>query len=120
MVKSLPRVLYHGVKILVNSVKKSIQEEIEMSRQLARIRYQEKEAELERERKQPGMSLEEAQRILDVPNLGSSITVLMENCITFWNLRPTNTGQKVQTSTLNQQELQVPSVQSGQGEESDW
>lgn len=69
MVKSLPRVLYHGVKILVNSVKKSIQEEIEMSRQLARIRYQEKEAELER--KGTGMSLEEAQQILDVSNLGT-------------------------------------------------
>jgi len=72
MVKSLPRVLYHGVKILVNSVKKSIQEEIEMSRQLARIRYQEKEAELERERKGTGMSLEEAQQILDVSNSGTS------------------------------------------------
>ncbi|KAJ8962403.1 hypothetical protein NQ318_018387 [Aromia moschata] len=68
MVKSLPKVIYHGAKIFLKSVHKSVLQEIELSKEAARIRYRDRAAEIT-----PGepeqMSLNEALRILNVEQL---------------------------------------------------
>ncbi|KAH1002821.1 hypothetical protein HUJ04_008871 [Dendroctonus ponderosae] len=64
MVKALSKVLYHGVKIFISSVRKSILQEIELSRELAKIRYQTQKTEIERACN--NMSLQEAQQVLNI------------------------------------------------------
>lgn len=68
MVKPLSKILYHGVKIFISSVRKSIQQEIELSRTLAQIRYQTQKSETEKASKT--MSLQEAQQVLNIAVLG--------------------------------------------------
>ncbi|CAG9770925.1 unnamed protein product [Ceutorhynchus assimilis] len=65
MVKSLSKLFYYGVKVFAKSLKKSVQEEIELSKQKANIRYADKALETGKD----GMTLEEAQQILNLRKL---------------------------------------------------
>ncbi|KAJ8921681.1 hypothetical protein NQ315_010590 [Exocentrus adspersus] len=70
MVKTLPKVIYYATKIFVKSVCKSILEEIESSREAARIRYnKENQFENVANNNLKQMSLSEAMRILNVEKL---------------------------------------------------
>lgn len=73
MLKTLPKVLYYGLKVCASSIRKSISEEIELSNELARIRYQNKAAQKGKDHLRHMMSLDEAQRILDIKTLGNQI-----------------------------------------------
>lgn len=69
MVKSLASVIYHGTKVIIKAIQKSLAEEIELSRQAANIRYSSNNSE---KRKTPDqMSLNEAKLVLDVQNVYS-------------------------------------------------
>ncbi|KAG5891938.1 hypothetical protein JTB14_002215 [Gonioctena quinquepunctata] len=70
MAKALSRILYNATKILIHSFRKSIEQEIELSKEAAKLRYSEKQSEGLAEPKQ--MSLAEAKLILNVDKLGSS------------------------------------------------
>ncbi|KAJ8970117.1 hypothetical protein NQ317_000571 [Molorchus minor] len=65
MVKSLPRVLYHGTRLFIKSVHKTIVQEIELSKEAARVRYIDKAAE-ETDTEPESMSLSEAIRVLNI------------------------------------------------------
>ncbi|VEN45140.1 unnamed protein product [Callosobruchus maculatus] len=67
MVKHLSKIFYNGFKIFLRSLNKSIQEEIQLSQEAAKIRYSEQMPERTREPLQ--MSLEEAKLILNVEKL---------------------------------------------------
>ncbi|XP_050508763.1 mitochondrial import inner membrane translocase subunit TIM16-like [Diabrotica virgifera virgifera] len=68
MVKSLPKVIYHGVKVFLKSVKKSVAEEIALSQQRAKIRYSKENPGIEPKEKNR-MSIAEAKLILNVSKL---------------------------------------------------
>ncbi|CAG9822439.1 unnamed protein product [Phaedon cochleariae] len=65
MVKTLPKILYHGVKIFLRSLKKSISEEIELSNQAARMRYDQNKSHAISETAEQ-MTLNEAKLVLHV------------------------------------------------------
>ncbi|KAJ3665833.1 hypothetical protein Zmor_001302 [Zophobas morio] len=64
------RILYQGVKIIYKSVHKSILEEVELSREAARIRYQ--ETSNESPTVAGDISLSEAMQILNIRELDAS------------------------------------------------
>lgn len=68
MVKSLIRIIYHGTKICLRSLQKSISEEIEQSRRSADIRYNTQTCEKSKTESQY-ISLGEAKLILNVENV---------------------------------------------------
>lgn len=67
MVKSLPKILYHGTKLLFKAIHKSLKQEIELSRDAAKIRYGNQQEE--KSKKPEEMSLEEAKSILNIVDL---------------------------------------------------
>lgn len=67
MVKSLVKIIYHGSRILLYAIQKTIAEEIELSKQAADIRYNINSSE--KPKSQAKMSLNEAKLILNVENL---------------------------------------------------
>lgn len=70
MVKTLPKVIYHGTKILIKSIHKSILEEVQLSKEAARVRYKDKNSECNPTKVKP-ISLDEAMRILNVKKLSA-------------------------------------------------
>lgn len=70
MVKTLPKIIYYGTIILLKSIRRSILEEIQLSREAASIRYKEKKSECTPTNVKQ-MSLEEAMRILNVDKLSA-------------------------------------------------
>lgn len=67
MVKSLPKVLYHGTKVFAKSLYKSIQDEIEMSRQAAKARYSGESQKIAAKKNE--ISLRESKQIMNVDEL---------------------------------------------------
>ncbi|CAH1975818.1 unnamed protein product [Acanthoscelides obtectus] len=68
MVKYLPQILYNGIKIFIRSLNKSIQEEIQLSQEAAKIRYNQQASDSAS--KEPlQMNLDEAKLILNVNKL---------------------------------------------------
>jgi import inner membrane translocase subunit TIM16 len=65
---SLFRIIYQGAKIAYRSLYKSLVEEIEISREAARIRYQHVQPE-ESHTSRKDMTLAEAMQILDIRNV---------------------------------------------------
>lgn len=67
IIKQFFKIVYHGTKILYNTLMRSISEEVQLSNELARLRYE------QNGKSAPsiagGMTLEEAMRILNVTAL---------------------------------------------------
>lgn len=65
-IREICRIIYYSSKIIYNTLKKSLNEELQLSNELARHRYQ---GNRERLTDGTGMSLEEAMKILNVNKL---------------------------------------------------
>ncbi|CAH1114381.1 unnamed protein product [Psylliodes chrysocephalus] len=66
MVKYIAKIIYHGTKVVLKSVIKSLVQEIQTSQEVARIRYS---RNFEKNDPTPDMSLNEAKLILNVSEM---------------------------------------------------
>lgn len=69
MFKSLPRVIYHATKVLLKAIRRSIVEEIEISKEAAKIRYSDPKLSIKNKLDVQNMDLEEAKMILNVEKI---------------------------------------------------